>query len=99
MKKEKHFDIISRPLLTEKSTAANDADKQVYLFEVAMNSKKQDVKNAIESIFDVKVDSVNTVIVRGKVKRVGKIMGKRNNWKKAYITLKEGYSINLVEGV
>lgn len=99
MKKERHFDIISRPLLTEKSTAANDADKQVYLFEVALNSKKQEIKEAVESIFEVKVDSVNTVVVRGKVKRVGRIMGKRNNWKKAYVTLKEGYSINLVEGV
>lgn len=99
MKKERHFDIISRPLLTEKSTAANNAEKQVYLFEVAISSKKKDVKDAVENIFDVKVDSVNTVVVRGKVKRVGKVMGKRNNWKKAYVTLKKGYAINLVEGV
>ena len=99
MKKERHFDIIKRPLLTEKSTAVNNAEKQIYLFEVSLKSKKQDVRDAVENIFDVKVDSVNTVLVRGKVKKVGRIMGKRSNWKKAYVTLKKGYSINLVEGV
>jgi large subunit ribosomal protein L23 len=99
MKKEKHFDIIRRPLLTEKSTASADAEKQTYLFEVDMKSSKEDVKEAVESVFDVKVSSVNTVIMRGKPKRVGRITGNRSNWKKAYVTLMKGYQINLVEGL
>ncbi|HDT11727.1 MAG TPA: 50S ribosomal protein L23 [bacterium] len=99
MKKEKHFDIIRRPLLTEKSTMSADVEKQTYLFEVEMKTTKKDIKDAVESVFDVKVDSVNTVIVRGKPKRVGKIQGSRSNWKKAYVTLKQGYQINLVEGL
>ena len=99
MKKEKHFDIIRRPLLTEKSTMSADVEKQTYLFEVDMKSSKEDIKEAVESVFDVKVHSVNTVIMRGKPKRVGRITGSRSNWKKAYVTLMKGYQINLVEGL
>jgi len=99
MKKEKHFDIIRRPLLTEKSAVAADAQRQTYLFEVDMKSTKEAIKEAVEAVFDVKVYSVNTVIMRGKPKRVGRITGSRSNWKKAYVTLAEGCQINLVEGL
>jgi len=99
MKKEKHFDIIKRPLLTEKSAVLGDAQKQSYIFEVKLNATKEDVREAVEKVFDVKVESVNTVIVSGKVKRVGRTLGKRSTWKKAYVTLKEGHHINLVEGI
>jgi large subunit ribosomal protein L23 len=99
MKKEKHFDIIKRPLLTEKSAVLSDAGKQSYIFEVRLDSTKQEVKEAVENIFNVQVESINTVIVSGKVKRVGRTIGKRSTWKKAYITLKEGHQINLVEGI
>ncbi len=99
MKKEKHFDIIKRPLLTEKSAAKAEDVRQTYLFEVGIKSSKEEVKEAVEAVFDVKVHSVNTVIMRGKPKRVGRIHGKRMNWKKAYVTLKEGHQINLVEGL
>ena len=85
--------------MTEKSSILADSDKQTYLFEVAIKSDKKEIQDAIENIFDVKVDSINTLIVRGKTKRVGRIFGKKSNRKKAYITLKDGYSINLVEGV
>jgi large subunit ribosomal protein L23 len=99
MKKEKHFDIIKRPLLTEKSTMTADVEKPTYLFEVSLKSSKEEIKEAVEAVFDVKVHSVNTVVMRGKPKRVGRIIGSRSNWKKAYITLKQGYQINLVEGL
>ncbi|MGI6394035.1 MAG: 50S ribosomal protein L23 [bacterium] len=99
MKKEKHFDIIRRPLLTEKSALLSKDQKQSYAFEVKLNSTKKEVKEAVEKVFNVKVDSVNTVIVAGKAKRVGRIFGRRSTWKKAYVTLKEGHEINLVEGL
>jgi large subunit ribosomal protein L23 len=99
MKKEKHFDIIKRPLLTEKSTALSNASKQSYIFEVSLDSTKEEVKEAIEKVFNVQVESINTVVVGGKTKRVGRVIGKRSTWKKAYVTLKEGNEINLVEGV
>ena len=99
MKNLKMYDVVKKPLMTEKSSILADADKQTYLFEVALKSDKKAIKEAIENIFDVKVDSINTVIMRGKIKRVGRIFGKKSNRKKAYVTLKDGYSINLVEGV
>jgi large subunit ribosomal protein L23 len=99
MKKEKHFDIIKRPLLTEKSAVLSKDQKQSYVFEVKLDSTKEEVKEAVEAVFNVKVDSVNTVVVGGKVKRVGRTLGKRSTWKKAYVTLKEGHQINLVEGL
>jgi large subunit ribosomal protein L23 len=99
MKNFKHYEIIKKPLLTEKSTKMKEGDKQKYIFEVDIKAEKKDIKEAIEGVFDVKVEDINTVIVRGKVKRVGRNFGKRSNWKKAYVLLKEGYSINLVEGV
>jgi large subunit ribosomal protein L23 len=100
MKREKHFDIIKRPLLTEKSSAltSGNADEG-YAFEVKLDATKGEIKDAVESIFGVKVVSVNTVVVSGKVKRVGRVLGRRSTWKKAYIKLKEGDKISLVEGV
>ncbi|HSA32252.1 MAG TPA: 50S ribosomal protein L23 [bacterium] len=99
MKKMKYFGIIKRPIITEKSTALSRGDEKGYLFEVAMDAEKDDIKAAVESLFDVKVKEVNTVIVRGKVKQVKRVTGKRNNRKKAYVTLQKGYSINFIEGV
>jgi len=99
MRKEKHYNILKRPLVTEKSSILAGEEGRHFLFEVEINSTKQDVKSAIENIFTVKVESINTVVVRGKKKRVGKILGKRKNWKKAYVLLKEGNTITFVEGV
>ncbi|NLO22841.1 MAG: 50S ribosomal protein L23 [Fibrobacter sp.] len=70
-----------------------------YVFKVAKDAKKIDIKRAIESRFDVKVDTINTLINRGKIKRVRVAAGKRANWKKAYITLKAGHQIAEFEGV
>ena len=82
------YDIILHPLFTEKSTMMGQFDK--YAFVVRLDSNKTEIKRAIEKVFDVKVKSINTQIVRGKVKRFGRTSGKRPNWKKAIVTLREG---------
>ena len=79
------FDIIKKPILSEK-TYAEIANKK-YAFEVAKNSNKVEIKKAIEEIFGVKVKSVNTVNVNGKLKRQGKTQGYTSDYKKAYVTL------------
>lgn len=78
-------DIIIRPIITEE-TMANTADKK-YTFEVARDANKIEIADAIEEIFDVDVDKVNTINMKGKVKRRGRDIGRRRNWKKAIITL------------
>ncbi len=80
-------DIIRRPIITEKCMAGI-ADKK-YTFEVAINANKFEIKNAVEEVFGVKVKSVNTLRVHGKEKRVGVHTGKRPDYKKAVVTLKE----------
>lgn len=80
-------DIIIRPLITEE-TMANTADKK-YTFEVAKDANKIEIADAIEEIFDVDVDKVNTINMKGKVKRQGRDIGRRRNWKKAVVTLTE----------
>ncbi|MCF0215895.1 MAG: 50S ribosomal protein L23 [Fibrobacteraceae bacterium] len=70
-----------------------------YVFKVAKDATKTEIKAAIEKRFNVTVDSVNTLINRGKIKRVRMVAGKKSNWKKAYITLKAGQSIAEFEGV
>ena len=76
-------------------------DVHKYVFKVAKTATKTEIKDAIEKRFNVKVDSVNTLINRGKMKRVrmGMVAGKKSNWKKAYITLKAGQKIAEFEGV
>ncbi len=80
-------DIIRRPIISEKSMSGI-ADKK-YTFEVALSANKFEIKNAVEEVFGVKVKSVNTLRVRGKNKRVGVHTGKRPDYKKAVVTLKE----------
>lgn len=99
MNKIQFYDIIKRPMMTEKSSMYEESGAAVYLFEVSLKSTKEIIKKAVEALFEVEVKAVNTVIVRGKKKRVGKVMGRRSNWKKAYVTLKEGNSINFVDGM
>ncbi len=85
--------LIKKPLLTEKTTMQKEVGR-VVAFEVARDANKIEIKQAIEKAFDVKVSEVNTMIVAGKIKRVGKQFGKRPNRKKAYITLAEGSNID-----
>lgn len=85
--------IIKKPLITEKSSLQKEVG-QVVTFEVSLDANKIEIKQAVEKAFDVKVKNVNTSLVAGKVKRVGRQFGKRSNWKKAFVTLKEGSSID-----
>ena len=85
--------IIKKPLVTEKSSLQKDAG-QVVAFEVALTANKVEIKQAVEKAFNVKVAGVNTCVVAGKVKRVGRNSGKRPNRKKALVTLAEGSTID-----
>ena len=92
------YDLIIRPVLTEKSYASI-ADKK-YVFEVAVNANKTEIKAAIEEIFGVKVESVNTMRVEGKMKRQGRTQGRTPEIKKAYVTLKkDSKPIEFFEGM
>ena len=91
------FDLIQRPLVTEKSTAASEFNKVV--FQVRTDATKTQIKDAVESIFGVKVTKVNTLNTQGKTKRFRGVAGKRSDAKKAVVTLAEGQSIDLMAGV
>ncbi len=90
---DNYRDIIKSPIMTEKSTDL--AQNNVITLSVDVKSNKTQIKQAVEKVFDVKVESVNTVTVRPKKKRVGKYTGKTNRMKKAIIKLKDGSSIEL----
>lgn len=92
------YDVIRRPLITEKANIYKEA-RNTYLFEVPINVNKQEIRQAVEAVFNVKVESVRTCIVRGKIKRIGRFFGKRPNWKKAYVKLQKGYTIDIFQGV
>ena len=84
----REHDVIIRPLLTEKSYAGTASKK--YTFVVAKKANKTEIKLAVEKLFDVQVESVNTANVRGKLKRMGRNAGYTSDWKKAVVTLAEG---------
>ena len=90
-------DIIIRPIITEKGTGEMGESK--FIFEVERNANKHLIKKAVEDLFRVRVIKVNTITVRGKRRGFGRFSGMRKNWKKAIITLREGDSIPLFEGV
>ena len=90
-------DIIIRPVVTEKSVSLMEHNK--YVFKVALSTNKIEIKKAIEEIFKVKVVGVNTVRVKGKVKRMGRSEGRTSDYKKAIVQLAEGDSIEVFEGM
>lgn len=90
--------VVRNVLITEKGTVLRESQNQ-YFFEVARDANKIDIKKAIETIFSVKVDNVRTMQLRGKVKRQGRWVGKRNDWKKAIVTLKPDQKIELFEQI
>jgi large subunit ribosomal protein L23 len=90
--------IVRRALITEKGTALREARNQ-YLFEVDRDANKIDIKRAIEDIFKVKVASVRTQLIHGKVRRMGRFAGKRPDWKKAVVTLMPEQTIDLFEQI
>lgn len=93
---ERCYEIIKRPLVTEKATLLGEK-QNAYVFEVLKDASKTEVKEAVEKIFKVKVSSINTITNHGKSKRSGKHIKKRSNWKKAIVTLPEGQKIELFE--
>lgn len=93
----RHYDVIVAPVITEKSTLASESNQVV--FNVALNATKPAIKRAVESLFGVKVKSVNTHVRKGKVKRFRGISGRQRNMKKAVVTLIEGDSIDLTTGL
>jgi large subunit ribosomal protein L23 len=92
------YDIIIKPIITEKSMTGMEANK--YTFKVLKDANKTEIKLAIEEAFGVKVSKINTLNVKGKVKRQGKFIGKRADWKKAIVTLTaDSKPIELFEGM
>jgi large subunit ribosomal protein L23 len=91
------YNIIRRPLVTEKSTQQKETSRQ-YAFEVERNANKIEIQEAVERLFKVRVEQVRTCNVLGKIKRLGRKSGKRSDWKKAIVTLKEGDRIDFFEG-
>ncbi len=93
---EKHYNVILSPVITEKSTLISEHNQVA--FKVAIDATKADIKSAVEALFKVKVTGVNTMRVKGKVKRFRGHLGKRSDWKKAIVTLAEGQSIDVTTG-
>lgn len=91
------YDVLRRPLVTEKSTVL--AERNKYCFEVARDANKAQIKDAVEKAFKVKVASVNVMTVPGKMRRAGRQRGMTSPWKKALVTVEEGNKIELFEGV
>jgi large subunit ribosomal protein L23 len=94
---ERTFEIIRRPIVTEKSTGGSEHNQ--YTFEVAIDASKPEIKASVESIFGVKVKAVNTLITKGKVKRFRGRLGQRSDVKKAVVTLQAGQVLDLGAGV
>lgn len=90
------YSVIKKPHVTEKTSLGSDSTNTVSLV-VDREANKIEIKQAVETLFKVKVSDVRTVNVAGKMKRFGKTSAKRSNWKKAYVTLQEGQSIDFIE--
>jgi large subunit ribosomal protein L23 len=95
--KPEHYDLIRKPIITEKATLASEGGAVV--FEVAMDATKPQIKEAVENLFNVKVKAVNTTITKGKTKRFRGRPGTRRDVKKAYVTLVEGNTIDVTTGL
>ncbi|MDV7271106.1 50S ribosomal protein L23 [Thioclava sp. A2] len=95
--KAEHYDVIVKPVITEKATMASENGAVV--FEVAKAASKPQIKEAVEALFGVKVKAVNTTITKGKTKRFRGIAGKRSDVKKAYVTLEDGNTIDVSTGL
>ncbi len=94
MKQQDLVRVLRAPVISEKSTLLADQQKK-FVFKVKKSSTKKNIKQAVEAMFNVKVDSVHVLNVKGKTKRFGRFMGSRSDWKKAYVKLKPGFDIDL----
>lgn len=97
MSLETHYDVILSPVITEKSTAASEHSQVV--FKVALQATKPQIKAAVESLFKVKVKAVNTIVQKGKRKQSRGIPYKKNDFKKAVVTLQDGQTIDVTTGL
>jgi large subunit ribosomal protein L23 len=97
MNREAIYDVILRPVITEKSTRLQEQNQVT--FRVARDASKPEIKQAVETLFRVNVRAVNTINVRGKVKRFRGRVGRRSDYKKAIVTLAEGQSIDMTTGI
>ena len=95
--KPEHYDLIKKPIITEKATMASEAGAVV--FQVAMDATKPQIKEADEAIFGVKVKAVNTVVAKGKAKKFRGRAGERSDKKKAYVMLEAGNTIDVSTGL
>jgi large subunit ribosomal protein L23 len=95
--KAEHYDVIVKPIITEKATMASENGAVV--FQVAKDANKPQIKEAVEALFGVKVKAVNTVVTKGKVKRFRGQLGSRSDVKKAYVTLEDGNTIDVSTGL
>jgi large subunit ribosomal protein L23 len=92
------YNVLIGPMLTERGALLKEQENKV-LFKVEKSANKIDIKRAVEEIFKVKVERVATMNYRGKIKRMGRHSGKRPDWKKAIVTLKEGEKLDFIEGI
>jgi large subunit ribosomal protein L23 len=97
MNKERLMKVLLSPLVSEKSAMAADRANQ-FAFKVLPDASKPEIAKAVELMFDVKVEEVRTVNVKGKQKRFGAMLGRRNSWKKAYVRLQAGHDIDFAGG-
>jgi large subunit ribosomal protein L23 len=97
MNQERLLQVILAPQITEKATHVADKHQQI-AFKVRTDATKPEIKAAVELVFKVEVSDVTVANVKGKVKRAGRIMGRRKDWKKAYVSLKPGQEINFAAG-
>ncbi len=97
MSLEKHYDIIRSPVITEKSTLVSEHNQ--VMFNVARTATKPEIKAAVEALFEVKVNAVNTLNRKGKIKRFRGVAGRQPDVKKAIVTLAEGQSIDVTTGL
>lgn len=96
MNQEHLMRVLLAPHISEKTANAAERNKQ-FVFHVIKDAGKSEIKQAVELMFNVQVDSVQTSNLKGKVKRLGRRLGARNDWKKAYVCLKPGYDIDFME--
>ncbi len=97
MNSERIFQVLLAPLISEKATIVADKNRQ-FVFKVAKDASKPEIKAAVEKLFNVQVASVQTSILPGKAKRFGRFEGRRGDTKKAYVSLKPGFDINFAGG-
>lgn len=95
MNQERIFKVLSAPHISEKATIVSEKNNQI-VFKVAKDATKAEIKTAVEQLWEVKVKSVRTLVMKGKTKRFGRGMGKRADWKKAYVSLQDGFDIDFL---